>query len=144
MKVLLSIKPEFVERIFNGMKRFEYRKSLFKKHKITTVVVYSTMPVGRIVGEFSVKEIHQDEPSILWDNTKEYSGVRKDFYNEYFSGRGNGYAIEITEPFLYEESLDPKDLFEKFTAPQSFAYLENFDEIVANKRQICIVRRNIS
>lgn len=140
MKVLLSIKPEFVERIFNGKKRFEYRKSLFKKHKITTVVVYSTMPVGRIVGEFSVKEIHKDEPRILWNHTKEYSGVKEDFYNKYFSGRGNGYAIEIMEPFLYEESFDPKDIFDKFTAPQSFSYLENFDEIIAIKKQVCIVR----
>ena len=31
MKVLLSIKPEFVEKIFSGEKRFEYRKFAFKK-----------------------------------------------------------------------------------------------------------------
>ena len=30
MKVLLSIKPEFVEKIFSGEKRFEYRKNIFK------------------------------------------------------------------------------------------------------------------
>ena len=52
MKVLLSIKPEFVEKIFSGEKRFEYRKSIFKQQNIDTIVIYSTMPVGMIVGEF--------------------------------------------------------------------------------------------
>lgn len=31
MKVLLSIKPEFANKIFEGTKRFEFRKSIFKK-----------------------------------------------------------------------------------------------------------------
>lgn len=31
MKVLLSIKPEFVEKIFAGEKKFEYRRTIFKK-----------------------------------------------------------------------------------------------------------------
>lgn len=53
MKVLLSIKPEFVEKIFSGEKRFEYRKSIFKQQNIDTIVIYSTMPVGMIVGEFN-------------------------------------------------------------------------------------------
>ena len=30
MKVLLSIKPEFAEKIFNGTKKYEFRKSIFK------------------------------------------------------------------------------------------------------------------
>ena len=29
MKVLLSIKPEFASKIFEGTKRFEYRKAHF-------------------------------------------------------------------------------------------------------------------
>ena len=44
MKVLLSIKPEFVEAIFSGEKLYEYRKAIFKKN-VTTVVIYATKPV---------------------------------------------------------------------------------------------------
>ena len=51
MKVLLSIKPEFVKEIFEGRKKFEYRKSIFTKD-VTSVIVYSTKPEGMIVGEF--------------------------------------------------------------------------------------------
>lgn len=30
MKVLLSIKPEYVEKILDGTKKFEFRKGIFK------------------------------------------------------------------------------------------------------------------
>lgn len=66
MKVLLSIKPEFVREIFQGRKKFEYRKNVFTKH-VTQVVVYSTKPEGMIVGEFSVKKILSDTPEKLWE-----------------------------------------------------------------------------
>lgn len=142
MKVLLSIKPEFVEQIFNGKKRFEYRKITFKNPNVSTVIVYSTMPVGQIVGEFSIKKIYRDDPNRLWNETKEYAGVGKKFYNEYFIGRTIGFAIEILEPFLYEEPIDPRDIMENFVAPQSFCYFGNFDSIIADKLQMCIMRHN--
>ena len=41
MKVLLSIKPEFVREIFAGNKKYEYRKAIFTKN-VNQVVVYST------------------------------------------------------------------------------------------------------
>lgn len=34
MNVILSIKPEFVEKIFSGEKQYEYRKVLFKQRWI--------------------------------------------------------------------------------------------------------------
>lgn len=140
MKVLLSIKPEYVEQIFNGQKRFEYRKILFKDPNVSTVIVYSTMPIGKIVGEFNVKQIHRDKPSKLWSKTKQYSGVAEEFYNKYFIGKTEGYAIEIDEPFLYEQPIDPKEIVEGFVPPQSFFYFGNFDNIIADKIQICIIR----
>lgn len=47
MRVLLSIKPEFVEKIFSGEKLYEYRKAAFKNEGISSIVIYSTMPVGK-------------------------------------------------------------------------------------------------
>ena len=66
MKVLLSIKPEFVQEIFTGKKKYEYRKAIFTR-SVDKVVVYSTKPVGMIVGEFTVENILNDTPSTLWD-----------------------------------------------------------------------------
>ena len=60
MKVLLSIKPEFAEKILNGTKRFEFRKGIFKNPQISTVVIYATMPLGKVVGQFRIESILSD------------------------------------------------------------------------------------
>ena len=56
MNVILSIKPEFVEKIFSGEKQYEYRKVLFKQ-KVDTVYIYASRPISKIVGEFKIAEI---------------------------------------------------------------------------------------
>ena len=39
MKVLLSIKPEFVQEIFTGKKKYEYRKAIFTRSVDKVVVM---------------------------------------------------------------------------------------------------------
>lgn len=123
MRVLLSIKPEFVKEIFNGTKRYEYRKAIFKNKDIKTVVIYATMPIGKIVGEFDIDGIIEKSPYDLWEETKEFSGVNEDFYYQYFKGRDRGYAIGISALKEYDEPICPYSTYENFTAPQSFKYL---------------------
>ncbi|MCY9697583.1 ASCH domain-containing protein [Paenibacillus alginolyticus] len=122
MKVLLSIKPEFVEKIFNGEKKYEYRKVIFKKD-IDTIVVYSTMPEGKIVGEFKIDKILLDQPDNLWDETKNESGISHDFFLSYFENRTEGYAIKILNPVLYSKPINPKTEYVAFHPPQSFCYI---------------------
>jgi predicted transcriptional regulator len=66
MKVLLSIKPEYVEKILDGTKKFEFRKGIFKNPDVKSVVIYSTMPVGMIVAEFDIADVIEDKPSTVW------------------------------------------------------------------------------
>jgi len=125
MKVLLSIKPEFAEKILSGEKRYEYRKVVFKR-EVSTVVIYATCPVGEIVGEFEIETILNDDPKSIWEKTKKFSGITQNYFKKYFSGRKNGYAIKIGKVKRYEKAIPPKHLFENFVAPQSFRYLESF------------------
>ena len=78
MKVLLSIKPEFVDKIIKGEKKYEYRKRVFKEN-VDTVVIYSTKPVGKVIGEFEIQDIINDSPICIWSKTYRYSGVSEDF-----------------------------------------------------------------
>ncbi|AOT72217.1 ASCH domain-containing protein [Geosporobacter ferrireducens] len=123
MKVLLSIKPEYVEKIFNGEKRYEYRKSIFKKN-IDTIVIYSTKPEGKIVGEFKIEDVLHDNVDAIWDKTNEYSGINYTFFKDYFKNRDNAYAIKIGKIKLYDTPLDPKDFSNVFRIPQSFCYID--------------------
>ncbi len=125
MNILLSIKPEFVERIFSGEKKFEYRKSIFKRNDVERVVIYSTLPEGKVVGEFSIKTVHNSSPKMIWRKTRVHSGVNKQFYDLYFNGRDSAYAIEIGEVVKYDRPLDLSELEGGLSAPQSFTYLHN-------------------
>lgn len=125
MKVLLSIKPEYAEKIFAGTKRFEFRKSIFRSKEVKTVVVYVTRPIGQIIGEFDVDEILCETPDDLWAITSDYSGISKGFFDEYFSGRTRSFALAVGDVRRYESPLDPSNLIENFTPPQSYMYVDD-------------------
>lgn len=123
MKVLLSIKPEFAEKIFNGTKKYEFRRSIFKNPDIKTVVVYASSPVQKVIGEFEIDSIINDELKVLWERTKKYSGISEIFFFDYFKSKEMGFAIKIKEAKLYEKQLCLKSDFNA-NPPQSFMYLE--------------------
>jgi len=123
MKVLLSIKPEYAERILEGEKRFEFRKVLFKNCAVKTVVIYATKPVGKVVGEFEIESVISGRPNKVWNLTAEFAGISQGFFNDYFLGRETAYAIEVSKVKRYEEPLDLNSLLPHGIAPQSFCYL---------------------
>ena len=48
--ILLSIKPEYVEKILKGEKRYEFRRKLCQK-EVDKIYIYETSPVKKVVGE---------------------------------------------------------------------------------------------
>ncbi|UCG71005.1 MAG: ASCH domain-containing protein [Thermoplasmata archaeon] len=122
MKVLLSIKPKYADKIFKGEKRYEYRRVIFKRKDITTVVVYVTAPVSKIVGEFKINEILFDDISSLWQKTKEFGGISEELFHNYFENKEKGYAIHVGETEVYEDPISLRDEYD-LNPPQSFAYI---------------------
>ncbi|ETS31342.1 hypothetical protein BB987_13175 [Photorhabdus temperata] len=125
MKVLLSIKPEYVNRILDGSKRFEFRKGAFKNNEVQSVVIYATMPIGMVVGEFEIEEIISDSPSVVWEMTRQFAGITKDFFDNYFEGRKNAVAIGIGNVKKYDKPLSLDMLGQGIKAPQSYRYLSS-------------------
>lgn len=123
MRVLLSIKPEFAEMIFDGTKKFEFRRSVFKNPEVKTVVVYASSPLQKVIGEFEIETIIKDELESLWQQTCEYAGISKDFFLSYFSNKACGYAIQIKKTKRYKRALCLHNDFNA-TPPQSFMYLD--------------------
>ncbi len=123
MKVLLSVKPEFVEKIFAGTKKYEFRKSLFKRSEVKYVVVYASAPIKRVVGEFEIDDILSDDVDVVWDRTKKHSGITKTFYKSYFQNRKTANAIQIGHIRKYEKAKLLSD-YNIQQAPQSFCYIE--------------------
>ncbi|MCV9386862.1 ASCH domain-containing protein [Reichenbachiella ulvae] len=123
MKVILSIKPEFAEKIFNGSKKFEFRRRLYKNKQIKTIVVYASSPISKVIGEFEIEEVIYDELNSLWQTTSELSGISRDYYFDYFKGTEMGFAIAVKKAELYDEPVCIKETF-GIKPPQSFAYVQ--------------------
>jgi len=121
MKVVLSIKPEFAFKIFDGTKKFEFRRSIFKNGNIKSIIVYASSPVRQVIGEFEIDEVLNYDLPTLWDMTQEFSGISEKFYYDYFVNKEQGFAIKIKNTKKYR---NPKCLREDFnlSPPQSFAY----------------------
>lgn len=122
MRVLLSIKPEFAFKIFEGKKKFEFRKAIFKNPNVKTVVVYASSPVQRVIGEFEIDSILSSDPNEIWNQTKEHSGISEDFFYEYFADRQIAHAIKIKKTKKYKQPLHLQDNY-NVVPPQSYLYL---------------------
>ncbi|MGK5043330.1 ASCH domain-containing protein [Janthinobacterium sp. GB1R12] len=123
MKVLLSIKPEYAEKILSGEKHYEFRKVLPKVPGIKTVVIYATMPVGKVVGEFDIAELVSETPKVLWAKTSNFSGITRKFFNEYFEGRKLAHAFKVEAVRRYGSPVELRSILRSGVAPQSFCYL---------------------
>ena len=123
MEVILSIKPEYANKIFNGSKKFEFRRSIFKNKEVTKIIVYASSPVSKIIGEFEIEKILYEDLKSLWKLTKDFSGISEKYYYDYFIGKENGYALEVKKVKLYKEVLCIKETF-GINPPQSFAYVK--------------------
>lgn len=125
MNVLLSIKPVFAEKILNGEKRYEFRKTrLSKVGNGDRVVLYASSPIQKIVGEFQVGGIIEADPHELWNRFSEFSGIdNKEWFLDYFGENALGYAIEVDDVYRFDAPIDPYECIEGFHPPVSFKYI---------------------
>ena len=121
--ILMSIKPEYVDKIFSGEKKYEYRKRLCKE-KIDTIIVYSSSPIQKVVGELKIKQVLYDKKNVIWNKTNKYGGITKIKYDNYYENCGYVVAYEIEKAVLYNKPKDLKDYNLK-AAPQSYVYIKN-------------------
>ena len=74
--LLLSIKPEYVEKILQGTKKFEYRKRLAKED-VSVIYIYSTSPSMKVVASVQVIGRLSASPTALWEKTKAAAGISR-------------------------------------------------------------------
>lgn len=120
-KMLLSIKPQHVEKILNGNKKFEFRKVRCRAD-VDKIVIYATSPVMQIVGEVDIIEIIQDEVNTVWEITSVHAGISRQLYNEYYQGKYQAVAYKLGKVKKYRRPLQLSDFGISF-APQSFVYI---------------------
>lgn len=126
LNAIFSIKPEYVERIFSGEKKYEFRTTICKK-TISKIIIYETSPISKIVGEVSVVKILKNTPSNIWKIASLDAGIEYDSFLKYFSNREYAYAYVLKNPIQYNRQFSLKEL-NISVAPQNFLYID--DEIL--------------
>lgn len=125
MKALFSIKPEYVNRILSGEKKYEFRRRIFKRQDVDTIVIYSTLPQGAVVAEASITRVLRANPDEIWEQTHEYGGISKSDFMHYFEGSTCAYAIKLGRITQFSTPVQLSDYSSKINhPPQSFAYID--------------------
>ncbi len=120
-KILLSINPEHVDSIISKKKTYEFRKTKCKQD-IDKIVIYATAPISKVIGEVDVLEIIEDIPENVWDITGDYSGISKEFFEEYYRNREKAVAYKLGNIKKFKNPKLLKEFGINF-APQSFVYI---------------------
>jgi predicted transcriptional regulator len=88
------------------------------------ILIYESSPTKNIVGGFNVNKIHTGTPSEIWERCKIGSGIDESAFFEYCNSSTVIFAFEINNPFKFEHPMNPYKIFNHFTPPQSFAYID--------------------
>lgn len=125
MNVLLSIKPEFAEKILSGEKQYEFRKTpICKADRGDEVVLYASSPVQKLVGAFTMDTIVEAHPMELWERFHQESGINDpERFFDYFGDNERGYAVEVNDARRFDAPINPYECIDGFRPPVSFKYL---------------------
>lgn len=77
----------------------------------------------RVVGEVIIGGIVEDSLDAVWEQTKEFSGISKDFFDKYYHGKQSAVAYELENLRIYETPLKLEEIGVN-SAPQSYCYLD--------------------
>ena len=126
--LLLSLKPCYADRVFEGLKTVELRRRITSYITDRDIFVYVSSPIMQLRGGFRAGDLWHGTPEEIWSRVSKLARVDKQDFDTYFQGQTIAYAFEITEVW---EAPNPVDLntlrsqFPNFVVPQSWRYVRN-------------------
>ncbi len=118
-KILMPIKKEYADKILDGTKKYEYRLSIAQR-PVSCIVIH-VPETQRVVAEAEVLEVLALSPKELWNLTKDGSGITKQFFDEYFSGKETAYAYKLGKVTKVDKKAS--DYTNKHVQP-NFVYID--------------------
>ena len=127
--ILMSIKPEHIEKIQSGEKLIEIRKRFNKKWLGCRMTVYSSSPDRAIYGYAIIADIKKESPEKIWSRYGQDIGVERKIFDEYTNSCEKIYAIFLKdfEPYhnpVYMSQIGGLLNFQDLKPPQSYLSLE--------------------
>ncbi len=124
--LLISIRPTFVERIFNGTKTVELRRVFPRVEAGDLVIVYASGNEKSLVGAFQIAAVIKSTPAKNWMRFGSGTGLKKKNFETYYGDVEIGYAIEISHTWRLLTPVKLTDLRRQpggFHPPQGYRYL---------------------
>jgi predicted transcriptional regulator len=121
---LMSIHPQYAEKILAGQKRIELRRQRPRLHAGDIVVVYVTSPLKQIAGAFSVAGVLSMSVERMWRRFRSVLGVERDAFYGYYADRKVAHGISIERVWASEPVALPhlRERFDGFVPPQSYMF----------------------
>lgn len=129
--LLLSIRPEYANKIFDGTKTVELRRTRPRLEVGDRVLVYVSTPVKALMGMFEVGRVMDAPPSHLWSHVREHAGITRWQFDHYYTGADRAYGIFLKSPRQLPIPIKLghlRELIDGFVPPQSYRYLTH-DEV---------------
>ena len=123
--VVLSIRPQYSEKILEGLKTVELRRRFPVSAPGGTVAyIYSTSPVRAMVGVTEIKDVLKLPIEQIWAEFEDTAFIQRDDFDSYFQGLEFGYALLFEEVKSFSRPIPLNELRERFgfEAPQSYLY----------------------
>lgn len=126
--ILMSIITYYCNQIFNGTKKYEFRKSPLPNDSLNKkIYIYSAKDEKAIVGYFKVSKVLTGTTEQILKLTGYYDSEDKEDIENYF-GKDNlkCYALEISEVKRFDSPIYLKDIRQfdpKISLPQYYKYI---------------------
>jgi predicted transcriptional regulator len=128
--LLVSVHPEYAEKLLAGIKTIELRKVKPNLKTGDKLVIYATSPIKAVVGICNVEAVLSDAPYKLWKKVSKHAGISKSRFDSYYDGHENAFGIVCSEPKSMKQPIGLDELRQRwrnFTPPQSYKYIELAD-----------------
>lgn len=129
--ILISLKPEFADLIFDGIKTAELRKRISSEFEDRDVFVYVSSPICELRGGFRVGEVWSGSPLEVWNMVHELAGISAEEYHRYYDAANVAYALEVLDVWKFANPISLGRLREKFpgfSAPQSYRFVRDLEK----------------
>lgn len=126
-EILMSIKPRFADAIFSGRKTIELRRKIGKAfHPEIKIIIYSSSPIKKIVGEATIEKIEYGNVEAKKQHFCENAIVTEVEYDEYFEGCTIAYGIKLKDIKPYKNPISLLKMREAgLIPPQSYRYISS-------------------
>lgn len=130
--LLLSIKPEYLERMESGEKIIEIRKKFSTKWRKCRATLYSSSPMQELYGHATIDEVYKGKPKEIWNKFESGIGCTKKQYEEYIDSVNQIYAIKLRDFKAYHSPIYLRQISslindneEDLKPPQSYLSIKN-------------------